>query len=138
MDLKKMFTGMWQLTRELRDERANVTARFAGRLDVGADDHGLWLEEQGQWQGAPWGDLPARRVDFWRGQDSVQVLFEDGRFFHDLTPVMQGAEDVEHLCGDDLYQGSYRFDLPNRWQVTWRVRGPRKHYDTVTVFSRGA
>ncbi|WP_157602363.1 DUF6314 family protein [Promicromonospora kroppenstedtii] len=58
-------------------------------------------------------------------EPSWRVTFEDGRDFH---PWTAGA--VEHLCGQDLYQGG--IEVPTwrapSWELRWQVTGPEKDY----------
>ena len=76
----------------------------------------------------------ARRVYLWRlfAPDGVEVAYEDGRFFHAFAMEPGGAAEVRHDCAPDLYEGVYAFEGPDRWRLTWRVRGPRKDYAMTT------
>jgi len=42
---------------------------------------------------------------------------------------------AEHLCGDDLYAGHYRF-FENRFEVTQAIKGPNKDYSVSSHYSK--
>jgi len=56
----------------------------------------------------------------------------DGRPFH---PLVLG-ETVEHLCGDDRYDGEYRLRDDDTLEVRWRVTGPQKDLEIETTYRR--
>lgn len=71
------------------------------------------------------------------------VCFSDGRPF--VTLAFSASAEwtgfraaAEHLCGDDHYSGAAVFlDDPargRRWAWRWRVEGPSKDYDAVSIF----
>jgi hypothetical protein len=41
-----------------------------------------------------------------------------------------------HLCSADRYEGSFRFLLPETFEITYRVTGPKKDYTMVSRYSR--
>ena len=68
--------------------------------------------------------------------DSIAaVYFSDGRFFYTLDLTTSHC-DIQHLCGDDTYDGIVDAISENQYQQIWQVRGPRKHYTSHTIFSR--
>ncbi len=66
-------------------------------------------------------DYLVRFPDPWR----AEILFEDGRPFHDLD-LRAGTWAVRHQCGGDLYEGRFSVDGGSALRVAWRVVGPRK------------
>jgi len=65
----------------------------------------------------------------------VRVTHDDDTPFHSFARV--GApEATPHLCGADMYHGTYSFVRFPDWQVTWTVKGPRKDYRSVTQYTR--
>jgi hypothetical protein len=80
----------------------------------------------------------ARRVYLWRltPPDMVDVAYEDGRHFHAFAMALGSGADVAHDCPPDVYSGSYAFENPDRWRLSWRVRGPRKDYRMTTSHAR--
>lgn len=128
--------GRWRLDRHIDDRRAGGVAAFAGEALFRPDGSGLRCEEAGllRINGV---ETRASRVYLWRfpAPERVEVLFEDGRFFHAFDP-RDPAPGASHDCPPDFYEVTYRFDGPDRWRSVWRVRGPRKDYRMESVFSR--
>jgi hypothetical protein len=65
----------------------------------------------------------------------AEVCFADGRLFHRLD-LRRGRWRAEHVCGEDVYRGSFRVLGPGLWVARWRVRGPRKNLRIVSVYQR--
>lgn len=65
----------------------------------------------------------------------AEVRFTDGRFFH-LLDLTKGMVRVEHVCGDDTYQGLFRILSDKAWLSVWRVKGPRKSQVITTHYLR--
>lgn len=74
------------------------------------------------------------------GENGIAVVFTDGRPFHDLAfdPADPWTATGHHLCGHDRYDAVYRFEEkdPDRFRLSWTVRGPRKDYRLDTTFTR--
>ncbi len=131
------FAGLWRITRRIDDLRAGQVicgqgmATFAA---VAADrltcDEALTLQLPGQ------GTVQGQRRYLWESEEgAINVLFEDGRFFHRIALGGLRSEDL-HDCPPDLYAGDYDFSNWPLWRARWRVRGPRKDYVMVTTYSR--
>lgn len=147
--------GRWRLTRRIEDFRAGSEAAFDGEAllapDAGAGGaeppspgvgigaaaaHLRWAEHGILRIGGA--QSQARRAYLWRlgPPDMVDVSYEDGRFFHAFAMAPGGEAAVRHDCPPDLYDGAYRFETPDLWRLTWRVRGPRKDYRMTTEHLR--
>jgi hypothetical protein len=63
------------------------------------------------------------------------VAFADGRPFHALD-LTDGACAVEHVCGEDRYEGEYRLSDAGTLAVRWRVTGPAKDLEITTTYRR--
>lgn len=153
-----MLLGEWRFTRSIDDRAAGEAMSADGTLTLGVDDGAEPTGAQ------PTGAAPAaasrirwsergtlriggRELEVFRTMFVVRrgdgwfVLFEDGRDFHPWT----AGEQVEHLCGADLYRGRIELDAPpgnagraapRAWTVRWDVRGPAKDYTMVTRLTR--
>ncbi len=116
--------------------KAGRTGRLSGEARFTPAPGGLDYHESGTlaFEGAV--PMHAERRYLWRdgGAGTIEVLFEDGRFFHrfdaeDRTP---GAS---HACDPDAYRVRYDFRAWPRWEAEWRVTGPRKDYAMVSRYS---
>lgn len=137
MDVLTPFEGHWELSRRIEDHRAGETLEFAGEAVLRRDGAGLVYDESGRWTRAGWGGLVATRRFLWRaaGDDAIDMLYDDGRFFHRFAVGGAGAE-AAHDCAPDRYEVRYAFALPSEWQAEWRVRGPAKDYLSKTTYRR--
>lgn len=127
------FVGRYTIERRIIDTRAQAESRFEGEAEISLMQDGAIYREQGQ---LIMGDqrFQAERSYLWRGAGTrIEVLFEDGRSFHDFDPV-HGGSATEHLCGADWYRGGYDLTAWPVWAVTWEVEGPRKLYRSVTSY----
>lgn len=131
------FAGRWHIARSIEDVRAGRTGRFEGAAVLAPDPDGLAYREEGTlaFPGSP--PMQATRAYLWRdgGNGTVDVFFEDGRFFHrfDAEEPQPGAT---HDCPPDLYRARYDFRRWPRWTAEWRVTGPRKDYAMVSTYTR--
>lgn len=121
--------GTWTLQRQVDDRLGGEVRAVEGSatLALVADGHVRWSEEGTmRWSG---GEVPvSRTLDVVRRDAGWVVLFADGREFHQWSV---GAP-VDHPCGADHYRGLVDMPGPDRWRVTWVVRGPAKDYTMVT------
>lgn len=136
-DLAALLEGRWRLERVIEDAAAGEM-RLAGEAVFSRDGAGLLYAETGRWLSGPLGGMTAERRDLWRfpAPGRAEVLFEDGRPFHDIAPDARGRAEAVHPCGPDLYRVAYAFDLPGEWSSRWRVGGPRKDYLSTSRFRR--
>ena len=131
----KDFIGCYDVSRVIEDARTRATSRFEGRAQICETADGATYLETGQ---LIVNDqrFEAERRYLWRTAGArIEVLFEDGRAFHDFDPN-QGGQASEHLCGEDMYRGGYDFSEWSCWAVTWNVLGPRKDYVSKTWYVR--
>ncbi|MES2905934.1 MAG: DUF6314 family protein [Pseudomonadota bacterium] len=123
------------MSRTIDDKRANQKGRLDGQAIFTSWDTRLVCEESGI---LSFGleKFPAFRRSLWLfpEQNSVEICFDDGRFFHGFSSIMPKAE---HLCGADIYQVVYVF-AGHEWQSHWAVKGPHKNYEMTTHYTRAA
>ncbi|RVV98577.1 hypothetical protein EKE94_06585 [Mesobaculum littorinae] len=137
VDLPDFLSGLWHLSRMVEDHRTGQRMTFEGEVVFAPDAAGLEQRETGCWTAGPMAGLRAERRYLWRFPPgaSARVLFDDGRFFHDLTLDAVGRGRAQHPCGADAYAGSYAFSAAT-WRAVWRVEGPRKAYTMTTDHRR--
>ena len=133
----RAFEGRWRIEREIEDVAAGRTGRFVGEAVFAAVAGGLDYAETGTLAFDGAAPMAACRRYLWRdaGSGTVEVCFEDGRFFHriDLEAPLPAAA---HACAPDLYRVRYDFGDWPRWRAEWRVSGPRKDYAMVSRYAR--
>jgi hypothetical protein len=72
----------------------------------------------------------------YRLQDGkICIYFTDGRLLHPLE-LEGGKAKAHHLCGCDVYDAEYHFDLPERFTLCYKVQGPKKGFVIATQMSR--
>ena len=129
------FAGDWTLEREIEDARAARTGTFAGAARFRPVGGNLAYEETGTlaFPGTP--SMQASRRYLWRtgGAGGIDVLFDDGRFFHGFDPAAP-APSAGHDCAPDTYRVRYDFTAWPHWQAEWRVTGPRKDYSMLSRY----
>ncbi|HWC83180.1 MAG TPA: DUF6314 family protein [Pseudonocardiaceae bacterium] len=140
---QRLFAGLagdWTLTRDLPDNGSMTgTARFRE-----FEPAVLHYREDGTLVLPGGRSLEVYREYHYRLEEGqIRICFaEPGppRTFHVLRlPGSHGAADTAsdvHLCGDDVYTGEYSFVDEDQFSVRMRVRGPRKDYESRTVYRR--
>ena len=127
------FAGRWRLTRQIRDFAGGPDGRFDGRAVFAPADRGLIYREEGVLTlgGAR---VRAERSYIWReAGEGVDVCFPDGRFFHRIGPGP--TPEAEHDCPPDTYRVAYDFAAWPEWRAVWRVTGPRKDYESRSLYA---
>ncbi|MBA4802653.1 MAG: hypothetical protein H2040_12405 [Euryhalocaulis sp.] len=135
-DLAAYLTGRWRLDRTMRDHRAGQTGTMTGVLEIAPDGEShAWRERaelaMGAYRGPAWRDY---RLGFVTPRRAA-VYFDDGRPFHELD-LSDGFCRQRHDCPPDLYSGVFIAFGADRWQMRWRVRGPKKRLHIVTDLAR--
>lgn len=42
----------------------------------------------------------------------------------------------QHICNSDTYSAVFKFQLPNRFSITYKIIGPTKNYSLTTIYNR--
>jgi hypothetical protein len=142
--------GTWALERELTDRLTSTTGRVHGtaRVTPLAPPSGAQEEEAASLRAAyleqgelEWGAhrLPAKRrlVYLRTGAGGVDARFENGRPFVVLD-LSAGSCRAVHACGEDRYEVELSARSSSLVEERWRVRGPAKRYEAVTILRRQA
>jgi hypothetical protein len=133
--------GSWSVDRTIKDHRAGTAGSFTGtatlRPDRADPSRADYVESGTMSYGIYQG--PARRELEYRGrpEGTVEVRFADGRLFVVLDlrrPSWSGV----HPCRADRYELATEVLDADTVEERWRVRGPAKDYDAVTVLTRSA
>lgn len=129
------FAGAWTMTREIEDRRAGQTGSLVGHARFAPAACGLVYAEEGRLRLGAGPAVAASRRHLWReAGPTIEVLFEDGRFFHRFDPA-ELSPSALHDCPPDAYGIRYDFTRWPLWRTEWRVTGPSKDYAMVTAYS---
>lgn len=123
--------GTWTFGRHIDDRYGKQTLTATGTLTI---DNNLWAE-QGTMDGNAMSQNYHLIFNDHDGQKGVTVNFPDGRLFYHLTTPTQN-QTIDHLCGDDSYQGDYMYHNANHFTLIWTVNGPKKDYTMTTDYHR--
>jgi len=136
-DLRTFLSGRWHVDRSLLDRRHSISGKLRGHAHFSPAGTSLLYRELGTLTfGAHHGPAEqSYRYEFPRGNARASVCFRDGREFHDLD-LSQGQAVVRHACGPDLYEGHFIALDEGQWRSIWRVAGPRKDQEILTLYTR--
>jgi hypothetical protein len=132
--------GAWDLVRTIEDQ-ATMTGIAEFRRH-GPD--ALAYREEGRVRLADGKAFDAHREYlFERAPHGFLVCFaeEPPRLFHRIELMRAGdalAGSATHQCAPDVYDSNYRFLADGTFSIRHMVRGPRKGYVSVTMFTRKA
>lgn len=139
-DLGAYLSGTWEIERALVDHASGQVGTLRGTATfIPTSEGALRHEEHGE---LSWGLHHGSASRAWSlvpagGPGGFDVYFEDGRFFHRLD-LRTGSWTAEHLCGDDVYAGSFWIETNEGWAYSWTVIGPRKRLELTTRLTRRA
>jgi len=124
------FEGRWRLSRVIRPAQG-PEARFEGMAVWRPARGGMAYEERGTLHLEGQREMQAERRYFW--DRSLDVYFDDGRFFH-RVPASGGT--AHHWCDPDQYDVTYDFSGWPAFEAVWCVKGPRKDYEMISRYTR--
>ncbi|GAA1907299.1 DUF6314 family protein [Streptantibioticus ferralitis] len=137
-DVLAYLEGRWRVARTVRDLGSGETGTFEGSCEFRRErpDGALLHTEEGQFT---WGGVtrPAHRGHRFEpvGDGTSEVRFPDGRPFHHLD-LRTGRWQAHHPCAADAYRAEFTVTGADRWQVVWKVTGPRKDLLMITIHDR--
>jgi hypothetical protein len=128
--LKRWLQGTWDVQKIILDLNQKTEGTFKGTLHFKKskeDSRILLYCEEGMLSFQDF-EGPSFRSLFYTFPETYQanVYFAPSSFFHDLD-LRTGQWSVLHSCGSDLYEGKFSVREENQWQVTWKIKGPRKN-----------
>jgi hypothetical protein len=133
--LPAWLAGEWTITRLINGDAGRFQGRARFTPDPAAPTSLVWHERGRLRLGGHEGPA-ARTLRIEPADDGAwQVRFADGRPFHPLD-LAAGRCAATHRCGADTYRGEYVLVGEDRFTVTWRITGPRKHDEIVSVYDR--
>ena len=138
-DAAGFLLGAWEAARTLVDAAGGRHGTFTGTTTFTADAGRLAWVETGtvSWPGF---QGPASRkylLETGPAPSRLDVLFPDGRPFHDLD-LSTGFCTAEHWCSPDTYRIRFAVRTPDVIEYSWDVHGPAKDQLLTTVLRRRA
>ena len=143
-DTLAFLIGSWHVERSIDDRHSATTGTFVGASRLvpiaSLTAHGVvqraTYEERGELQLGDHAGSARRGLEYRRKQDgSVALYFLDGRHFVDLD-LSSGRCEGAHHCASDIYSIEFVASSMHRYTEHWRVVGPDKDYEALTVYSR--
>ncbi|MEO1292413.1 MAG: DUF6314 family protein [Pseudomonadota bacterium] len=136
------FEGHWQLDREIREDRGGFY-RLEGRATLSRAEHVtvpeditvLDYHEVGRLIRAGASLQAEQRYRWYVSPGGLEIRYADDRPFVQFGLSGDPATD-EHLCGADLYRGTFQRTGHEGWRLDWRVDGPSKAYLSRSRYSR--
>lgn len=127
------FRGQWLLVRIIENVPEGIIGEVWGEAEFVNDSEGMACRERGvmRFQGT---DFHMERTSLWRFPEAgrVEVLYEDGRPFHDFLTRDPIALTIEE---DARYEIVYDFK-PGTWISRWQLLGPGRNYMMTTRYRR--
>ncbi|MEQ8711187.1 MAG: DUF6314 family protein [Rhodospirillales bacterium] len=134
-DLFSYLTGHWHLTRHITDHNRNETGQLNGEAVFTPAPDGLVYRERGLLQLGDYTGEATQSLRFHPAECGAAVHFADGHPFYSLD-LSAGSDSALHLCPPDEYGVATRVISADEWRQTWRVRGPAKDQQIISVFCR--
>ena len=132
------FLGTWHVERTIADALSDDNGFFEGTATFSHGDDRVDFEEVGVMRLGAYRGPARRRLYYYQGPgDSIDVSFVDGHHFVSLDLSSGVSRDV-HLCERDRYDITTLVHSHDRFEESWRVSGPSKDYEAVTLFERRA
>jgi hypothetical protein len=135
----RRLVGTWKIERSIEGH-----GTLAGEAVFAPTDDGmLAYRERGELRLDSGAVLTAEREYlFARRPGGLSVFFAEKppRLFHEV--ILTGGEEylqatADHLCNADHYRSDYAFKADGSFVIRHVVRGPKKDYAIVTVYTRG-
>jgi hypothetical protein len=130
--------GTWSVERWIDDALSGDLGTFHGTATFvkEGDEPRVRFDEAGVVRFGEYSGRASRRLFFCEGLESpIDVSFADGHHFIGLD-LREGSSSDHHQCANDGYDITTIVIDDDRIEERWRVRGPAKDYEAVTVMTR--
>ncbi len=134
--LESFLQGQWTLTRHMDNGRNQETGKMVGQVEFTL--YGSWLlyREEGivsmqNYQGPFFQEYKY----YFPTPNQANICFSDEQFFHTLD-LSSGYCKVQHVCGQDNYQGIFKVLSPKQLKINWQIRGPCKDMRVETLITK--
>jgi len=130
--------GTWSVERRIDDALSGDVGTFEGTATFvrEGDDPRVRFDEAGVVRFGAYSGRASRRLYFSERPDShIDVRFADGHHFIELD-LGAGSSQDHHQCARDGYDVTTTVLDDNRIEERWRVHGPAKDYEALTLMTR--
>jgi hypothetical protein len=130
--------GTWSVERRIDDVLSGDVGTFQGTATFVRDggDSRVRFDEGGIVRFGDYSGRASRRLFLTEGPDSlIDVSFADGHHFIELD-LRAGYSQDHHQCVSDGYDVITTVLDDDRLEERWRVRGPAKDYEALTLMTR--
>ncbi|MGH3732031.1 MAG: DUF6314 family protein [Acidimicrobiales bacterium] len=130
--------GAWNVERSIDDTFSGDAGTFHGTATFVRedDDSRVRFDETGFVHFGEYSGRASRHLYLTRGSgSSINVRFADGHHFITLE-LHEGFSRDHHQCQDDGYDVTTVVLSDDLIEERWRVRGPKKDYEAVTLMTR--
>lgn len=83
---------------------------------------------------------PTKQYQWQIEQGAIAIYFDDGptkgTHFQTLNFSDSKAAQAKHFCAPDDYVSAYTFNMPDHFEITHNVSGPKKSYISHSVYRR--
>ncbi len=136
--------GRWRVDRSIDDHWGGVSGTFRGEATL-EEAEGIFpgvgvrtgrYREKGELRLGGYSGEAGRELRYGaQPEGTVMVFFADGRPFVPLD-LRASRWSAHHPCGEDGYRIAMEVVGPEVVRERWRVRGPTKDYDALTIITR--
>ena len=151
LDFQTFLLGVWHVQRSLTYRAGGYTGKFVGRAKVeplANNANTLLYHEQGLFTSTDRSKVldTFQRYAFNCERVPMKVFFvervvassvELGGHFVDIGFHGESGEcSFTHLCGSDVYSGTWTLLSYSAFRWSWQIRGPRKDGEISTLYTR--
>ena len=127
--------GEWKITRYIKDKFCKKKFELLGSATFNDIDGLYHYNESGILKSDSFQSKAHQDYIWVIKPDGWQINFSDGSHFHDLL-LENKEQHVYHKCVNDIYNGEFLLNLPNEFEVKWKVSGPQKDYVSHTYYNK--
>lgn len=127
--------GEWIIRRNIEDKLNKRNFILNGKAIFTTEDNIFYYKETGVIKSDNFESKAHQDYTWIIKPNGWKINFSDGSHFHDLE-LENNKQEVYHNCGNDIYRGRFKLNIPKEYEVIWNVSGPHKNYISHTYYNR--
>ena len=127
--------GEWIIRRNIEDKLNKRNFILSGKAIFTTEDNIFYYKETGVIKSDNFESKAHQDYTWIMRPNSWKINFSDGSYFHDLE-LENTKQEVYYKCGNDIYKGRFKLNIPKEYEVIWNVSGPHKNYISHTCYNR--